>query len=34
MNSHHAGDTVQVTIYRAKKKMEVNVTLGETKEQV
>jgi S1-C subfamily serine protease len=34
MNNHHAGDTVRVTIYRAKKKMEVNVTLGETKEQV
>ncbi len=34
MNSHHAGDTVRVTIYRAKRKMEVNVTLGETKEQV
>jgi S1-C subfamily serine protease len=34
MNKHRAGDTVNVTIYRGKKKMEVSVTLGETREQV
>ena len=34
MNSHRAGDTVRVTIYRGKKKMEVRVTLGEARDQV
>ncbi|MBI3476771.1 MAG: trypsin-like peptidase domain-containing protein [Acidobacteria bacterium] len=34
MNSHRAGDTVNVTIYRGKKKMEVSVVLGEAREQV
>jgi S1-C subfamily serine protease len=34
MNSHRAGDTVRMTIYRGKKKMEVNVSLGEAREQV
>jgi S1-C subfamily serine protease len=34
MNKHRAGDTVQITVYRGKKKMDVNVTLGEAKEQV
>ncbi len=34
MNSHRAGDTVKVTIYRNKKKMDVNVSLGEAREQV
>jgi len=34
MNKHRAGDTVTVTIYRGKKKMEVSVTLGESREQV
>ena len=34
MNSHRAGDTVRVTIYRGKRKMDVNVTLGEAREQV
>lgn len=34
MNNHRAGDTVVVTIYRGKKKMEVNVVLGEAREQV
>jgi S1-C subfamily serine protease len=34
MNKHRAGDTVRVTIYRGKKKMDVNVVLGETREQV
>jgi S1-C subfamily serine protease len=33
MNRHRAGDTVKVTLYRGKQKMEVNVTLGEQKEQ-
>jgi len=34
MNNHRAGDTVKVTIYRAKKKIDVNVSLGEAREQV
>jgi S1-C subfamily serine protease len=34
MNKHRAGDTVKVTIYRGKKKLEVAVTLGEAREQV
>ena len=34
MNNHRAGDTVKVTIYRGKKKLEVNVELGETRDQV
>jgi len=34
MNNHRSGDTVRVTIYRGKKKMDVNVTLGEAREQV
>jgi S1-C subfamily serine protease len=34
MNNHRAGDTVKVTIYRDKKRMVVNVALGEAREQV
>jgi S1-C subfamily serine protease len=34
MNNHRAGDTVRVTIYRNKKKQDVNVSLGEAREQV
>jgi len=34
MNSHRAGDTVRVTIYRGKKKMDISVTLGEARERV
>ena len=34
MDHHRAGDTVKITIYRGKRKMDVNVTLGETREQV
>jgi S1-C subfamily serine protease len=34
MNSHRAGDTVKVTIYRGKKKVDVSVTLGEAREAV
>jgi S1-C subfamily serine protease len=34
MNAHRAGDTVKVTVYRGKQKMDVNVTLGEAREQV
>ncbi len=34
MNNHRAGDTVKVTIYRNKKKMDVNVLLAEAREQV
>jgi S1-C subfamily serine protease len=31
MQKHRAGDTVTVTIYRGKKKMDVKVVLGENK---
>jgi S1-C subfamily serine protease len=34
MNNHRAGDSVKVTIYRNKKKLDVNVALGEAREQV
>jgi S1-C subfamily serine protease len=34
MNAHRAGDTVKVTVYRGKQKVDVNVTLGEAREQV
>jgi len=34
MDNHRAGDTVRVTIYRGKKKMEVTVSLGEARQQV
>jgi len=33
MNKHRAGDTVTVTIYRAKRKMDVKVVLGEARER-
>lgn len=34
MNGHRAGDSIRVTAYRGKKKVEFNVTLGEAREQV
>ena len=34
MNNHRAGDTVKVTIYRGKRKIDVSVALGEAREQV
>ena len=34
MNNHRAGDTVKITIYRNKKKLDVSVPLGEAREQV
>jgi S1-C subfamily serine protease len=34
MNDHRAGDTVKITIYRGKGKMDVDVSLGEAREQV
>ena len=34
MNSHRAGDTVKITFYRGKKKMDAQVTLGEARQQV
>jgi S1-C subfamily serine protease len=34
MNAHRAGDSVKVTLYRGKQKMDINVTLGEAREQV
>jgi S1-C subfamily serine protease len=34
MNRHRAGDTVKVTIFRGKRKLEVSVELGEARDQV
>jgi S1-C subfamily serine protease len=34
MDNHRAGDTVKVTIYRNKKKLDVTVSLGEARQQV
>jgi len=34
MNKHRAGDTVKIVVYRGKKKLELDVTLGEAREQV
>ena len=34
MNKHRAGDTVKVTVYRGKKKLDATVVLGEAREQV
>jgi S1-C subfamily serine protease len=34
MNNHRAGDTINVTIFRNKKKMDVSVVLGEARDQV
>jgi S1-C subfamily serine protease len=34
MNNHRAGDTVKITVYRNKKKLEVTVSLAEAREQV
>ena len=34
MNSHRAGDTVKITVYRGKRRIDVQVTLGEAREQV
>jgi len=34
MNSHRAGDTIKMTIYRNKKRMDVTVSLGEARQQV
>jgi S1-C subfamily serine protease len=34
MNNHRAGDNVKVTIYRNKRKMDVEVSLGEARQQV
>ena len=33
MNSHHAGDTVTVRVFRGKKQMDLKVTLGDAKDQ-
>jgi S1-C subfamily serine protease len=34
MNNHRAGDNVKITVYRGKRKMDVEVTLGEARQQV
>ncbi|HKD14497.1 MAG TPA: trypsin-like peptidase domain-containing protein [Candidatus Angelobacter sp.] len=34
MQNHRAGDTVTVTIYRGKKRMDLKVTLGEARENI
>jgi S1-C subfamily serine protease len=33
MNKHRAGDTVTITFYRSKRKMDVKVVLGEARER-
>ncbi len=33
MNKHHAGDTVTITVFRGKKRMDFKVTLGDAKDQ-
>ena len=33
LNRHRAGDTVTITVYRGKKRMDVKVTLGEARQQ-
>jgi len=34
MNSHRAGDAIKVTVYRGKRKLDFQVTLGEARQQV
>src|SRR6202167_3509951 len=34
MNKHRAGDTVKIAVFRAKKRLEVSVVLGEVRDQV
>lgn len=34
MNNHRAGDTVKITIYRDKRKIDIPVTLGEARQEV
>jgi S1-C subfamily serine protease len=34
MNSHRAGDTVKITVYRGKRRMDIEVTLGEARQEV
>jgi S1-C subfamily serine protease len=34
MNNHRAGDSVKVTIFRGKNKLDVTVSLGEARQQV
>ena len=33
MNKHRAGDTVTITVYRGKRKMDFKVTLDDAKDQ-
>jgi S1-C subfamily serine protease len=33
MNRHRAGDTVTVTVFRGRKRMDFKVTLGDAKDQ-
>jgi S1-C subfamily serine protease len=33
LDNHHAGDTVKVTVYRGKRRMTINVTLDDSREQ-
>jgi S1-C subfamily serine protease len=34
MNNHRAGDTVKITVFRGKRRLDLEVTLGEAREQV
>jgi S1-C subfamily serine protease len=33
LDNHHAGDTIKVTVYRSKKRLTINVTLDNSREQ-
>ncbi|HEX7960629.1 MAG TPA: hypothetical protein VF493_11965 [Terriglobales bacterium] len=33
MNNHRAGDTVKVTVYRGKRRLDFNVVLGEAESE-
>jgi len=34
MNNHRAGDSVKISVYRGKRKMDINVSLSEARQQV
>jgi hypothetical protein len=34
MNAHRAGDSVTVTVFRGRKKLDIKVTLGDAKDNV
>jgi S1-C subfamily serine protease len=34
MNSHHSGDTVELTVYRGQQRLKVKVTLSDAKQVI